>query len=353
MQDVLKITKQSNVSLPDYDFQKDIHNRLLLRSLTKRQRILLEEILFSPLHFPIESLAESLSLPIDEVYQTIESLSYLDLFNFDGKFLTVEKDRRKYFEVQLSRFEKSFKPNVEFIQNLLKCLPIEVLPSWYNVSRSSNNIFQSLLDRYLITPKIYQRYVSDSISQKEIIGKIAQEVFFSNTLKIPVKRLLKKYDLSREAFEKILISLEFNLLCFLSFETKGDRFTEVLTPFYEWRQYQLYLKTNYPTPLKKGVLSLCKQEYAFIQDMTILINLSEKTPLSVVYQQQNLPSFPPSVHAFMKKHLLFKKEAHLERVLEKVLILELGILENNLLKPSKTASKWKKNPPYPKGSCYL
>ena len=167
MHDLLKNTKKTKISLPDYNFEEDIRNRLLLKTLSKQNLRVLEEILFSSLQFSIESLAENLDLNSDDLYEILETLSPLNLYNFDGRILTVDKDKRKYFETQVTRFEEDFKPDLDFFQNLLKCLPIEVLPNWYHVPRSSNNIFQSLVDKHLLTPQIYQRYLVDLTSGTE------------------------------------------------------------------------------------------------------------------------------------------------------------------------------------------
>ena len=336
MHDLLKNTKKTKISLPDYNFEEDIRNRLLLKTLSKQNLRVLEEILFSSLQFSIESLAENLDLNSDDLYEILETLSPLNLYNFDGRILTVDKDKRKYFETQVTRFEEDFKPDLDFFQNLLKCLPIEVLPNWYHVPRSSNNIFQSLVDKHLLTPQIYQRYLVDLTSGTENFSMIAKEVLEHPQQKISVKSILEKYELSRKEFEEIVLHLEFNILAFVSFD-KGE---EVLTPFYEWTQYQHFLKETAPVSLEEEVTAFRKYEYAFIQDMADLLALADKSNLELFYFREKelwAPSTPAA--ALIEAHIPAGKE-YATKLINKLLILGLAVIEETSLKPTKAAKEW-------------
>lgn len=336
MHDLLKTTKKTKISLPDYNFQEDIQNRLTLKTLGKENLAVLEEILFSSLQFSIESLAENLDVSIEDLYKTIEALAPLNLFNFDGHTITVDKDKRKYFETQITRFEEDFKPDLDFFQNLLKHLPIEVLPNWYHVPRSSNNIFQSLIEKHLLTPQIYQRYLIDFISGTDLASQITKELFENPSLKIPVKSLREKYNLTREEFEEIALQLEFNILAFISF----DADLEVLTPFYEWQQYKLFLKENTTMSLQEEVTAFRKYEYGFIQDMSDLIQLAEKTNLELFYNREK-ESFSPTApaQALIEAHIDVPKP-YIVRLINKLLVLGLAVIEETYLKPTKAAKEW-------------
>ena len=41
---------------------------------------------------------------------------------------------------------------MEFIQLLLRKVPIDILPTWYPIPRTSNSIFDSLIEKYMKTP---------------------------------------------------------------------------------------------------------------------------------------------------------------------------------------------------------
>ncbi len=340
MHDLLKATKKTKISLSDYNFQEDLKNRLLLKGLNKESITVLEEILFSSLHFPIESLAENLELTVDKLYEIVKSLTPLTLFHFDGKFLTIDKEKRKYFETQITRFQDDFKPDLDFFQNLLKWLPIEVLPNWYHVPRSSNNIFQSLVEKHLLTPQIYQRYLVDLTSGGDLIGDVAKEVLNHPDLKVSVKSILEKYNLSREKFEELALQLEFNILAFTSF----DADEEVLTPFYEWHQYQVFLKNNNPSSLEEDVTPQRKYEYGFIQDMTDLLELCSKADLEVFYHREKDAWTPvTSAQTLIEAHIPMNKQ-YIVKLVNKLLILGLAIIEETHLKPTKAAREWREIP---------
>ena len=340
MHDLLKATKKTKLSLTDYDFQEDIKNRLLLKRLNKDSLLVLEEILCNTPKFPVESLAEDLELPVDTLYKIIDSLVPLNLFQFDGRFLTVDKDKRKYFEAQITRFEDDFKPDLDFFQNLLKSLPIEVLPNWYHVPRTSNNIFQSIIEKHLFTPQVYQRYFIEFSSGNDIISQIISKLFNSPKLKLYVKPLLKEFDLSPEEFEEIVLHLEFNILAFVSFEQEH----EILTPLYEWQQYQLFLKDSTPLSATDEVQALRKYEYAFIQDMSDLINLAATTPLELFYNREKETWAPTTpTQTLIETHLGAPKK-YIAKLIDKLLILGLAIIEKELLIPTKAAQEWQEIP---------
>ncbi len=336
MHDLLKNTKKTKISLPDYNFKEDIQNRLILRTLSKKSLEVLEEILFSSLQFSLESLAENLDLSIDELYPILESLAPLNLFNFDGRLITVDKDKRKYFETQITRFAEDFKPDLDFFQNLLKCLPIEVLPIWYLVPRSSNNIFQSLIDKHLLTPQIYQRYITELCSAPDLFSQIAKELFNHPDLKLNVESILKQYNLTREEFEETVLHLEFNILAFISFENG----MEILTPFCQWQEYRVFLKETTPTSLDGEVNPFRKYEYGFIQDMATLISLLENSDLEVFFlREKDVWAPTTATAALIEAHIPVSKD-YSTKLINKLLILGLGVIEESYLKPTRAANEW-------------
>lgn len=340
MYDLVKNTKKIKISLTDYNYKEDIQNRLILKSLSEDSLQILEEILCSSLQFSFESLSNNLDLSESELYPIIETLAPLNLFNFDGRTITVDKDKRKYFETQITRFEDSFKPNIEFFQNILKSLPIEVLPNWYHVPRSSNNIFQSIIEKYLITPQIYQRYLAEMISGSEMMGEIAKEVLDHPKLEVPVKNILEKFSLNRAEFEEMALLLEFNMLAFISFSNG----VEVLTPFYEWMQYQSFIKETAPLSISEEVIPFRKYEYAFIQDMADLIALLDRSEIEVFYHKEKDAWTPLATSAaLIEAHIPVNKE-YSTKLINKLLILGLAVIEETFLKPTKAAKEWTQIP---------
>jgi hypothetical protein len=335
MQDLLKTLKKTKISLPDYNFEEDIQSRILLKTLNTEELKVLEEILFSSLQFSIESLADSLDLDVDTVYKYLEKLAPLNLFNFDGRMISVDKEKRKYFETQITRFEEDFEPNLDFFQNSLKCLPIEVLPSWYHVPRTSNNIFQSLIDKHLLTPQIFSRYIIDHTSVNELSALVAKEIFDSTDLMIPAADIMKKYDLTRKEFEELALELEFHILAFVSYKDG----VEVLTPFHEWREYQLSLKQNKNVTLE-DVTPLRPYEFAFIQDMLELTQLLEKTNIDTFFlKEKDMWVAEPTALTLIQTLIPASKD-YVSKLINKLLTLGLAVVEETSLKPTKAAKEW-------------
>src|SRR5690606_655670 len=104
--------------------------------------------------------------------------------SIEGDTIFVDKDKRKYFEIQISRFDEDFVPGMEFVQGLLKKVPIQVLPLWYATPRTSNNIFESIIEKYLLTPQIYQRYLSELSLGDPLFTSIMRDLFVSADLKL-------------------------------------------------------------------------------------------------------------------------------------------------------------------------
>ena len=127
---------------------------------------------------------------------------------------------RKYFESQILKFEEDFYPGIEYLQGLLRKVPIQILPTWYSIPRTSNNIFDSLIEKYLITPHTYERYLSELTFSDEILTDIVRSVHQAPEYKVRADEIIKKHHLSHEQFEEHLLLLEFHFACCLRYEKK-------------------------------------------------------------------------------------------------------------------------------------
>lgn len=244
--------RKNKISLADYNYRKDIENRLLIAEFTPLDLHVLEEILYSPLSIPIKKLTKTLHAEESTMLSTLQKLSRTGLFSLSSDALHVDKEVRKYYEAQLIKFEEDFTPGMEYLQTLLRKVPIHILPSWYSIPRTSNNIFQSLVEKYLLTPQIFQRYLSELHFSDPLLNEILKEVYSSPDLKVSASSLLQKFSLSREQFEECMLQLEFHFVCCLGYVKTDDSWEETVTPFHEWREYILFLKHTEPSPLPKS-----------------------------------------------------------------------------------------------------
>ena len=168
------IFRKNKINLEDYDYQKDIQNRVLMSHFSTEDLEVLEEIVYSSQKIPISRLVDQLDKNLDKLQAILEKLAKTDLFKIEEDTVVVDKEMRKYFETQIQKFEEDFTPGMEFLQALLKKVPIHVLPNWYPIPRTSNNIFNSLIEKYLETPQTFQRYLSELNLGDPVLNGIIQ-----------------------------------------------------------------------------------------------------------------------------------------------------------------------------------
>ena len=238
------IPRKNKICLLDYNYKKDIENRSLLSSLSKSELNVLEEILFSSIKTSISKLAKDLEIDEKKLLPTLDKISQSELIQIDGEIVTIDKKVRTYFEFEYKRFDEHFKPDLLFINNLLHKIPIHILPIWYSLPKTSNNIFESIIDKYFKTPHLFKRHLSNIEHEKEIFSNIIEEVYNSENFEVEASFLQSKYNLKKEQYLEYVILLEFNFLCFQSYKETPNGFVEILTPFHEYKEYLLYLKTQ-------------------------------------------------------------------------------------------------------------
>jgi hypothetical protein len=275
--------RKNKISLTDYNYQKDIENRLLMAHFSDTDLEVLEEILYSSIQIPIAKLSKNLQKEEQEILPSLEKLSKTGLFVFADGSIVVDKDMRKYFECQLEKFDEDFQPGMEFLQNLLKKVPIHVLPIWYAIPRTSNNIFDSLVEKYLLTPQIFQRYIMELNFGEPILKNIIQDVFSSENLELSSAELIRKYNISRELFEEYLLHLEFSFVCCLGYRKSEDGWEEKVTPFQEWKDYLKFLNDSEAPSIENTDKIQLKRpsEYSFVQDLAIILEQAKKQPITL------------------------------------------------------------------------
>src|SRR5262245_50571348 len=112
--------RKNKVNLSDYDCQQDIANRLLIADFSASDIEVLEEILFSPLKISIKKLSKNRSRSEKELLPILKKLSQAGLLTIQDDHVLVDKEMRKYFEFQIARFDPDFKPDMEFLQGILR-----------------------------------------------------------------------------------------------------------------------------------------------------------------------------------------------------------------------------------------
>lgn len=273
---------KTQISLSDYSYRRDIEHRLLISHLTVFEVEVLKEILHDSLTISIDHLSENLGVSPKKLIPVLDTLSRTKLFKRDNLTLKVDKEIRKYYESQMEKFEDDFEPNLEFLQSLLSNVPLHVLLLWYTIPRTSDNIFASIIEQCLLTPRTYRQYLLELQFADPIVHLIIEDLYKAPNYKLNSDEIITKYQLTRERFEEYLLLLEYNLVCCLSYNRIGDEWQEVVTPFSEWLEYLLFEKNSHPQYLKNNdsIQLACANEYGFIEDLAKVL---------ITCQQNNLP----------------------------------------------------------------
>jgi hypothetical protein len=341
--------RKNKISLTDYDYKRDIENRLLLARFTSFDLSVLEEILYSSLNISLKKLAKDLSVKEEKLLPTLEKFQKMKLLSFKGDSITVDKEKRKYYEFQILNFDEDFCPGMEYLQGLLRKVPMHCLPVWYSIPRTSNNIFDSLIEKYLLTPQIFSRYLSELNFPDSTLSSIIDEVFSSPDLKVRVQDLMDKYRFSHEEVEEYILTLEFNFICCLGYQKNGDKWEEIVTPFHEWREYLSFISSTEAKPLADSAKIVKKrpEDFSFVQDMGHLLFLTKKSPLKMSTKNAIGVSLPEA-SSFSTLAAKFKglKEDHpsflpyLHEIVSKLCLLKLARIEDGHLHALESAQEW-------------
>lgn len=346
------IFRKNKINLEDYDYQKDIQNRVLLSHFSTEDLEVLEEIVYGSQKIPISRLVDQLDKNLDELQSILEKISQTELFKIEEDTVVVDKEMRKYFETQIQKFEEDFTPGMEFLQALLKKVPIHVLPNWYPIPRTSNNIFNSLIEKYLQTPQTFQRYLQELNLGDPILNGIVSDLFEAPEHKMYSSEIREKFGLTEEAFEEHLLYLEFNLICCLVYEKKDGEWVEVVTLFKEWKDYLNFLKESQPKEISnhESVIRTRPHDFSFAEDMSTLLALSMTKPLFTRLTENETWMFEKaSANLVAKQCKCFDLKTeegqshfntYMERTIQKLLFLKLATIEGNQLVATEDAEEW-------------
>lgn len=263
------INRKNKITLTDYNYRQDIENRLFMAELSILEVDVLREIINGSLKTSLANLADNLNITPKELKTVLDKLVKSRLFQIHGDWITVDKEMRKYYEAQIIKFDDDFKPDLEYLQGLLTKVPIHSLPIWYAIPRSSNSIFQSIVEKFLVTPRTYERYLQDLTFEDPVLSQIVDEVFNAPNYKISAHKLLEKLSLTREQFEEHILFLEFSLVCCISYTKTKNLWEEVVTPFHEWRELLLFVQNSNPPIISqaKSIEPSYNKEFDFLNEL--------------------------------------------------------------------------------------
>jgi predicted transcriptional regulator len=251
----LNFANRSQIALEDYECNRDVQARLMMADWKRPDVELVDAILQSPQVVLLEQLAEQLERDVTQLEPSLEKVAPTGLFQRRGATLVVDKDLRRYYETQLRRFEERFEPTLDYLQGLLRHIPLQTLLSWYSIPRSADQVFDALMERFLATPKVFRTHVLEQGYDNPTLVRVAQMAYEAPDWRVSKAEVCTQLGLSHEQFQELALFLEFSFLACLSYVPKDDGWEEVITPFYEWREYLQFLRTATPGPLPEERLS--------------------------------------------------------------------------------------------------
>ncbi len=332
----ISVPRKNKISLSDYDHKKDIENRNLLSSFSKLELNILEELLFSPIKTSLSKLSKDLDIQEKKILPVLENLQNSGLIKIEAPIITIEKKIRKYFEFEYLRFEETFKPDLAFINNLLSKIPIHILPTWYCLPKTSNNIFHSIIDKYFLTPQMFQRYIDDLENENPIFSGIIKDLYNSSTLEISSKEVKKKYDLDQAKYLEYLLLLEFNFICFQSYKKIDNGFEEILIPFYEFKEYlDHFNKTTPPSiPDTQKLIKKRNSDFGFVEDLSSIVQMAKKG-VSLLKIEENIKK-----ELGIKDTDIIVSNTYVNSLTNKLLQIKFLTKKQNLLQSTSSANKW-------------
>ena len=329
--------KKNKIELTSYNYKRDIENRIYMSQFSVFDVDILIEILNSSLKICTRNLAEYLNITEETLRPSLEKLSQTKLFKIEGINLVVDKEMRKYYESQITKFDDDFEPGVDYLQGILSKVPIHVLPVWYAIPRSSDHIFNSIIEKNILSPKIYERYISELNFIDPVMTGIMQDVFSAPDYKIRSRTLRDKYNLTREQFEECMLYLEFNFVCCLSYNRIDGMWKEVVTPFYEWREYLRFQRDTQPKRITdiETIKRKHPHDFGFIQDMSALLKVAAQVPLAL---KKDGGLDADAINSWLPG----RDEGVVKNLIELLIHLNLAKSTKGTLQPAEKAKEWVK-----------
>lgn len=335
--------QKNKIVLSDYDYQRDIENRVLMAELSIFEVDVLREVLDHSLRIPISDLADILDVTEKTLIPALKKLSQTKLLALHGDTISVDKEMRKYYESQIVKFDDNFEPGMEFLQGLLSNLSMHTLLSWYSIPRSANHIFSSIVENYLLTPKIYERYLGELQFEEPVLKKIAYDVLNAPDFKVSGRTLMDKYSLSREQFEEYMLYLEYNFVCCLGYNRNKDFWEEVVTPYYEWSTYLRFRRDTKPKAIQatQEIQRTHPEDYGFVQDISRILKVAQQETVKLTQVNNAYTLTSDNIHCVLP-HLKHGNTCteYVNRLVKTLTTLELAAIKEDSLQPIKQTQDW-------------
>lgn len=330
--------RKNKVVLADYNYQRDIESRLLIAQLTSFEIEVLNEIVNNSLVIPIKQFAEHLNATSAELIPILEKLKPAKLFKLEKDHILIDKEVRKYYESLMVKFEEYFEHGMEFLQSQLQKIPIQILFDWYCILRTSDDIFESIVEKFLATPKTYQRYLQELQFNDPKVNKMVQMVFSAPDYTVSANEIMQACGLSHETFEEYTLLLEYYFVCCLNYRKVGNRWEEIVTPYFEWHEYLRFIRDTTPKKIMdvSNILRTHPENFGFVQDMSKLLTLLQTKPLPVEPFEEGYTLKPKDG----AKQFPHASQTYQKNLIDKLLIQHLIEIDNHRIYAVEGSNEW-------------
>lgn len=308
----------------DYDYLRDVKNHIFLSSVSTFDVFVLDMLLYSPLHLPLDDFKKNLyeqgnfleEQTSDSLIRSLHKLNKIQLLNITpDNTIQVNKEQRKYFEINIQRFNEKNVPGISLFKELLRLIPTHLLMQWYDISNFSDNMFSSIVDRYLSQTHLYTTYLERVKNEEVLYRKILDQVFAPPDFCVTLPALQEMFQISEESLHTALLHLEYNFACVLSYRPSShDKYVAVVTPFAEWQQY--LLESTFQ-PMEEHSTVSGNHTSTYIQNFSDFINeVSQGCTLDKEKQRPDSDDLTPlpSYMSIAQSLGLIKVEEHTNRL---------------------------------------
>lgn len=283
------------VKLSDYTYEQHLLTRLTLSKMSHLETSIIEELIYASLETSIGQLAEELDICIDTLRIHLSELKKTQLFQLEGEKVYIDKKIRRLYEVELLKFNSM--AGIDYLQESLQLVPISILPDWYFLSPHSQDLFQSIVEKYFRTPNIYSRYLKHYQHTNPHVLAIKEALFKSKTPFIKASALQEKLQLDDTTFEEALLTLEFGFVLTTTYKENNEKWERYLSPFNEWFCYLKTLSKKTPKTVDDTQISPLSED-----SFTILQTIKQCIEELMLFSP--LPLIDSNIRNLMKELLL-------------------------------------------------
>ena len=256
------------INLSEYQHELEIEARILIEQLSSFEIQLINTLFYSSLKTSVKELQNELNADIAQVEAALDALSPLRLFHLSNGDISINKETRKQLEPLIERLESDFSPTIQYLVDKLSCVPINLLPKWYALPHTSDQITQSIIDKYLSTPSKYTQQLSQLKNNNSQAQQVYDILYSSPQLRVSLRDVAQALSLSIRECHALILELEFHFACCLTYEVVSERLEPIVVPPTEWSCYLATQGETTSSSIQEDhVERIHRHDFGFINDM--------------------------------------------------------------------------------------